>query len=318
MELRHLRYFCAVAENGSFTTAARQLNVSQSGVSGQVRDLEREIGVDLFRRKQREVTLTPEGSAFFGEAREILLRADRAVATAVKSSQGVTGTLTVGLCGPTTAAFLPKLIRKFRKQFPGVTIALRELAPSAQIEGLLGGHIDIAFTRGIPSEAKPLLFHELLVREPLIVALPKGHPFCSEETIALGRLAKERLLVYCRDGAPEVFDAIVAMCKKAKFSPRIGDTPRAWQSILTMVEADEGVGIVPSCVQYLRSDDVIFKPLTDKRCQVDAIFAWRRNESSIVTDAFLTLLRAKRAELQRNRSIRDARAIGGGKTTEHT
>lgn len=299
MELRHLRYFCAVAQHGSFTTAARQLNVSQSGVSGQVRDLEREIGVDLFRRKQREVTLTPEGAAFLQEAREILLRTDRAVASAVRSSQGVSGTLTVGLCGPTTAAFLPKLIRRFRKQFPGVTIALRELAPSAQIDGLLSGQIDVAFTRGIPTESKHLLFHELLVREPLIVALPKGHALSGEQAIAISRLAEERLIVYCREGAPEVFDAIVAMCKKARFSPRIGDTPRAWQSILTMVEADEGVGIVPSCVQYLRSDEVIFRPLTDKRCQVDAIFAWRRNENSTVTDTFLTLLRAKRAELQR-------------------
>lgn len=299
MELRHLRYFCAVAEHGSFTTAARQLNVSQSGVSGQVHDLEKEIGVSLLRRKQREVTLTPEGAVFFQEARDILLRADRAVEAAVKSSQGVSGMLTVGLCGPATAVFFPKLIRKFRKQLPGVTVALRELAPSEQIEALLAGRIDIAFTRGIPAESKPLLLHELLVREPLVVALAKGHPLGSEQTVALNRLAKERLILYCREGAPEIFDAIVTMCKKAKFSPRIGDTPHSWQSILTMVEADEGVALVPACVQYLRADDVIFRPLTDKRCQVDAIFAWRRNEHSAVRDSFLTLLHAKRAELQR-------------------
>ncbi len=181
MELRHLRYFCAVAEHGSFTIAARQLNVSQSGVSGQVRDLEKEVGVALFRRNQREVALTPEGSVFFHEAREILIRADRAVELVVRSSKGVSGTLTVGLCGPVTAAFLPKLIRKFRKQFPGVTLALRERAPSAQIEALLNGHIDIAFTRGIPAEFKPLLCHELFLRELLVVALPKGHTLASEQ-----------------------------------------------------------------------------------------------------------------------------------------
>ena len=216
MELRHLRYFCAVAEHGSFTIAARQLNVSQSGVSGQVRDLEKEIGVSLFRRNQREVTLTPEGSVFFHEAREILIRADRAVELVIRSSKGVSGMLTVGLCGPVTAAFLPKLIRKFRKQFPGVTLALRDRAPSEQIEALLNGHIDIAFTRGIPAEFKSLLCHELFLREPLVVALPKGHPLTSEQTVALNRLAKERLILYCREGAPEVFDAIVAMCKKSK------------------------------------------------------------------------------------------------------
>lgn len=299
MELRHLRYFCAVAEHGSFTTAARQLNVSQSGVSGQVRNLEKEIGANLFRRKQREVTLTPAGSVFFYEAREILIRADRAVALAVKSSQGESGTLTIGLCGPTTSMILPKLIRNFRKQFPGVTIALREHAPSLQIEELLSGDIDIAFARGVPAESKPMLFLELLVREPLVVVLPKGHPLASEQTIALSRLAKERILIYHREGAPEVFDTIVAMCRKAKFTPRIGDAPHAYQLILTMVEADEGVGIVPLYVQSLRSHDVIFRPLSDKRPKVDAIFVWRRNESSPITDAFLALVRAKRAELQR-------------------
>jgi DNA-binding transcriptional LysR family regulator len=299
MELRHLRYFCAVAEHGSFTTAARQLNVSQSGVSGQVRDLEKEIGAALFRRAQREVTLTPEGAVFLREAQEILIRADRAVELALKSSRGESGTLTVGLCGPVTAAFLPKLIRRFRTQFPGVTFALRERAPSEQVEALLNGHIDIAFTRGIPAEAKPLLCHELLFREPLIVALPKGHALTNEPTIKLNRLAKERLVLYCREGAPEVFDSIVAMCKRAKFSPKIGDTPRSWQSILTMVEAGEGIALVPSCVQYLRANDIVFRSLADKRCKVDAIFAWRRNETSAVQDSFLALLRAKRAEAER-------------------
>ncbi len=303
MELRHLRYFCAVAEHRSFTTAARQLNVSQSGVSGQVRDLEDEIGVSLFRRNQREVTLTPEGSVFLHEAREILIRADRAVELALRSSRGMSGTLTVGLCGPATAAFLPKLIRKFRNEFPGVTVALRELNTSEQIEALLNGQIDIAFTRGISAESRALLSHELFVREPLVVALPKGHPLGSEQTVALNRLAKDRLILYFREGAPEVFDLIVAMCKRAKFSPRIGDTPRSWQSILTMVEAGEGVAIVPSAVQYLRADDVIFRPLMDKRCKVDAIIAWRRNESSTVMDSFLALLRAKRAEMTRSNTF---------------
>ena len=303
MELRHLRYFCAVAEHGSFTTAARQLNVSQSGVSGQVRDLEEEIGVSLFRRNRREVTLTPEGSVFLHEAREILIRADRAIELTLRSSKGMSGTLTVGLCGPATAAFLPKLIRKFRKEFSGVTVALRELNTSEQIEALLNGHIDIAFTRGIPVESRALLGHELFVREPLVVALPKGHPLSGEQTIALNRLAKDRLILYFREGAPEVFDAILAMCKRAKFSPRIGDTPRSWQSILTMVEAGEGVAIVPSAVQYLRADDVIFRPLMDKRCKVDAIIAWRRNQSSTVVDSFLALLRAKRAEIERTNTF---------------
>ena len=137
MELRHLRYFCAVAEHRSFTVAARQLNVSQSGVSGQVRDLEKEIGVTFLHRGKREVALTPEGLAFFHEAREILMRSERAVDIAMRASKGQSGRLTVGLCGPVTASCLPKAIRTFRKQFPGVALSLREHAPAEQVDALL-------------------------------------------------------------------------------------------------------------------------------------------------------------------------------------
>src|SRR5271155_3945099 len=119
MELRHLRYFCAVAELQSFTRAARYLHVSQSGVSGQVRDLENEIRVKLLRRNQREVSLTPEGAVFLREAREILQRSERAIEMTVRASRGQFGKLSIGLCGPATAPFLPRLIRGFRKRQPG-------------------------------------------------------------------------------------------------------------------------------------------------------------------------------------------------------
>ncbi len=294
MELRHLRYFCAVAENGSFTLAARQLNVSQSGVSGQVGDLEREIGVILLRRNQRDVTLTSAGKIFLDEATEILIRAERAVELAVRASTGQSGTLTVGLCGPVTATFLPKLMRTFRKQFPGVSLALRERAPSEQVDALVNGHIDIAFTRGVPRESRRLVNYETLFREQVIVAVPKGHLLARNQTIDVGSLASERLVLYCREGAPELFDAIVALCASAKFSPRIGDTPRSWQSVLTMVEAGEGIGLVPACVQYLRANDIVFRPLTGGRCKVEAIFAWRRHESNPAIESFLSLLRANR------------------------
>jgi DNA-binding transcriptional LysR family regulator len=296
MELRHLKYFCAVAEHRSFTLAAKQLNVSQSGVSGQVRDLEREMGVSLFRRNQREVALTPEGIIFFDEAKEILLRAERAVELVVRASRGQTGKLILGLCGPVTAPILPKLIRRFRKQFPGVAVALRERTPAEQIDALIGGQIDIGFTRSIPTDLKHLVRHEVLFREPVIVALPKGHRLAAEESVPLVRLASEPIVLYCRDAAPAVFDSIVAMCRKAKFSPKIGETPCSWQSVLTMVEAGEGVALVPECVQYLRANDVVFRPIRDGGCRLDAIVVWRRNESNVLLESFLHHLRAKCAE----------------------
>jgi DNA-binding transcriptional LysR family regulator len=248
MELRHLRYFCAVAGNLSFTLASRQLNVSQSGVSGQVRELERELRVSLLRRNQREVRLTPEGAVFWEHAKEILARAEQAMQLARRTSQGDAGQLTIGLCGPVTAVFLPKLVRRFRRRFPGVSLALRERPPAEQVGALLSGAIDIGFTRGVPLESRHLVDQVRLFREPVVAALPKGHPLGTQEAVPISSLATSRLVLYCREGAPEIFDAIVAMCQRAKFSPKLSDSPESWQAMLTMVEAAEGIALVPACV----------------------------------------------------------------------
>ena len=294
MELRHLRYFCAVAQERSFTAAARRLNASQSGLSAQVRDLEREIGVLLLRRDQREVTLTPEGSAFLHEAKDILTHAERAVSIAVQASQGEFGKLSLGLCGPVTAMFLPKLIRTFRKRYP--TLSLKEYAPFEQVNALINGDIDLGFTRTVPPEAKHLLKSELLFREPLIAAIPKDNALAAEERIALTRLAPERLVLFSREAGPDIFDSITAMCKRARFTPKVMATPNSWHSVLTLVEAAEGIALVPACVQQLRSNDIVFRPLRDARCLLDAIVVWRRNETDAVRESVLAMILEKRAE----------------------
>jgi DNA-binding transcriptional LysR family regulator len=299
MELRHLRYFCAVAEDRSFTLAARRLHVSQSGVSGQVRDLEREIGVRLLQRTPREVSLTPEGAVFLREAREILDHSERAVDLALRASRGQFGKLTIGLCGPATAPFLPRLIRGFRKSQPGVNVSLKDLDPMRQPEALSQGVIDVGFTRSIPPQFRPLLQSEVLFSEPLVAVLPKGHALANEKAIHLAQLVSDRFVLYSREAAPDLFDVVVALCKKAKFTPNIVDSPNLWQSVLTMVEAGEGVAIVPACVQHLRSNAVTFHSLRDKRCMVDVVLAWRNQEPDAVRDSFLNLLRSSRQEILR-------------------
>jgi DNA-binding transcriptional LysR family regulator len=291
MELRHLRYFCAVVEEQSFTFAARRLHVSQSGISGQVRDLEVELGVTLLHRNQRKVSLTPEGAIFFDEAREILRRAERAKEMVVRASQGQLGKLSVGLCGPATASFLPRLIREFRKSQPGVTVALRDVDPVRQPAALANREIDVAFTRSVPLELRKVLCSEVLFREPIIAVLPCGHRLDREENISLAQLASDRFVLYARENAPELFDAIVALCKRAKFAPQIADSPGLWQSVLTMVEAGEGVSLVPACVRHLRSNGVVFKSLRGRGCQIDLVLAWRDDDPDAIRDGFIDLLR---------------------------
>jgi DNA-binding transcriptional LysR family regulator len=198
-----------------------------------------------------------------------------------------------------TASCLPKAIRTFRKQYPGVGLAIREYPPAEQVDALLDGRIDMGFSRGIPSEVRHLLYHELLFREPVIVALPKGHPLAQHDAVSVRQLTSERLILFGREGAPEVFDSIVAMCKKARFSPKIADTPSSWHSILTMVESGEGLGLVPQCVQFLRGNDIVFRPLRDGGIRLDAIVFWRRDETSFLQESLLGLLKEKRGEYVR-------------------
>jgi DNA-binding transcriptional LysR family regulator len=300
MELRHLRYFCAVAEERSFTLAARRLHISQSGVSGQVRDLEQELGVALFRRNQRSVSLTPEGSAFLSEARDILDRADRAVEMVAQATKGCCGRLKIGLCGPATAPFLPRLIREFRRRLPGISLSLRDLDPAHQPGALVSGEIDIGFTRGIPAALRGTLASEVFFHESLVAALPKGHRLENSSAISLKDLATDRFVLYARENAPELSDAILSLCKRARFSPNIVDTPSLWQSVLTMIEAGEGISIVPETVKHLQSRDVVFRPLRDRGCTVEVVLAWRANAPDAVRESFLTLLRAHQAEVKRS------------------
>lgn len=299
MELRHLRYFCAVAEAESFTFAARRLHVSQSGVSGQVRDLEEELGVTLLKRNQRKVSLTPEGTVFLREAQEILERAERAKELVARASRGQYGKLSIGLCGPATAPFLPRLIREFRKKYPEITVTLKDLDPAQQPGALDNREIDIGFMRSVPPGLRKVLHSEILFREPIVAVLPRGHALEGEESISLTQLAADRFVLYARENAPDLFDAIVAFCKRAKFSPRIVDKPGVWQSVLTMVEAGEGISLVPACVQHLRSNGLTFSPLTNRGCQVEVVLAWRENDPDVIRDGFLDLLRKNRPELER-------------------
>lgn len=302
MELRHLRYFCAVAEEQSFTAAARRLHVSQSGVSGQIRDLERELGgVLLLRRNRREVMLTPAGALFLREAQEIVAHAERAVEMVVRTSLGQYGKLTVGLCGPATAPFLPRLIREFRRRQPGVMLAIRDFEPARQPTAIVNREIDIGFTRGVPAELRDVLHSETFFRESIVAALPVNHVLEREEAIELAQLRSERFVLYARESAPELFDTVIAICRRAKFSPHIVDTPSVWQSILTLVEAGEGVALVPACVQHLRSSGVCYKPLRDRNCEVEVVMAWRKKDPDAIRDAFLTLLQRSRSTVENKR-----------------
>jgi DNA-binding transcriptional LysR family regulator len=299
MELRHLRYFCAVAEEQSFTSAARRLHVSQSGVSGQVRKLEAELGVTLLRRNQRDVALTPEGAMFLREAQEILARVKQAEEMVARVSQSQHGNLRIGICGTAAPPFLPPIIREYKKRHPGVIVSLKDIEPVRQPSALADSEIDIAFAREIPATFRKTLGSEIYFTEPIIAAVPRGHELYDSNPIQLKQLSAERIILYSREGAPKLFDEIVAMCKRAKFSPNIVDTPRQEQTILAMVEAGEGIALAPASLRNVRSNGVSFKTLRDKKCQVNVLLAWRQNDPNAIRDGFLNLLRKSQPDIER-------------------
>ncbi len=297
MELRHLRYFVAVADHKSFTAAARHVHVSQSALSGQIRDLEDEIGVTLFERNNRVVSLSPGGEVFLEEARQIISHAERAREMAVRASRGEVGELTIGFCGPATASFLPGCVREFRLHYPGVALSLRDINPAGQLDALLADQIDVGFTRTVPKRYRDALIFELIYQEPVVAVLPISHPLAKQRMIRLRDLADEPFVLYFRDGAPEMFDTIIGMCKKAGFSPRIVDGPDLMQTVLTMVESEQGVSLVPACVRLLGPAGVTFHRLQADKTRLDLVMAAHRGKQSAVQTAFLQLITKQRSTI---------------------
>lgn len=294
MELRHLRYFTAVAENGGFARAARLLHVAQSAISEQIRDLEEEVGVPLFDRTNRRVALTEHGTRFLEDARAVLAAAAKATANIQRSIRGEIGTLTVGFFVGGTGTFFPAIIKEFRRRFPDVQVSLVELAPGLHHRALQSGVIDVGFTRPTPAASTPAIRSEHFKTEPLYAVLPKSHPLAARDHIFIGELAGETFILNKPVDAHAVFDKVFALCADAGFSPRIGSTATVSLGVIALVEAGEGVSILPEASRVLSGEQLVFVPLADRAASIDLVIAWVAEHESPVLRAFLELARKGR------------------------
>jgi DNA-binding transcriptional LysR family regulator len=263
MELRHLRYFRAVAEQEGFSRSARALHVSQSAISEQVSDLEHEIGVPLLVRGQQKTGLTTPGRIFLGEARKVLAAADHAVETARRAARGEIGTLSVGFFNGGTGAQVPAIIKSFRSLNPGVRVSVTDMVPGLQSTALINGTLDVGFTRPLETPFDQLLHSELLFVDPLVAVFPKGHPL-ARGAVDLKTLVRERFVLVAQESSPSLFGKIMALCSEAGFSPQIVNTGLAWASVALLVEAGEGIAILPSNLQHGASKNLTFCPLTNQ------------------------------------------------------
>lgn len=289
MELRHLRYFTAVVASKGYREASRRLHIAQPSISEAVSDLEDELGLKLFLRTHRNARLTPEGEIFYADAVRILQQAETAILTAKRAAQGKVGRLSIGFIGSATLSFLPDLIRRYKLEYPNVKLVLHDLYPVELDQAWDRGEIDIAITRSL--EHSKNLQSRVLLRDPLVAVLPRSRKLRSKK-IRLTDLANERFILFHRKGAPAVFDTIVGACRSQGFSPRVENEPNSMQTILSLVEAEEGVAIVPASSSSLRSNGVQFIRLVPGNLYLDLIVAWPVGEASAVLRTFLDFLSA--------------------------
>jgi DNA-binding transcriptional LysR family regulator len=296
MELRHLRYFVAVAEEGHITRAAERLGIQQPPLSQQIRALETELDTQLFRRNPRGVELTQAGEALLAEARGVLEQVDRAVTVTRRAARGEAGR--IGLGFTSSASFhpvVPAMIRSYRDAYPLVALTLEESGTSELVDGLVQQRLDAAFVRSPIGAAAGIAVHSVL-EEPMVAALPSRSPLAAagpKRPLSLASLASETFILYRRPLGPGLYDAIIAACQRAGYSPNIGQEAPRMLATLSFVAAGLGVTLVPGSMRRLRVHGVVYRALDGEAGLVAPLnLAYRRSETSPAARRFTALARA--------------------------
>ena len=286
MELRHIRYFLAVAEERHFTRAAARIGIGQPPLSQQIKDLEAEIGASLFHRVAHGAELTTAGEAFLQAVKEMPRLAERATRAARRAARGETGSLRVGFTASSAFnAVVPSAIRAFRRAYADVELMLEEANSTRLVAGLQEGSLDAVFLR--PGAAgSEMLQLRLLSEEPMMVVLPTGHPAAKRKEVDLMILKDDSFLLVPRPLGPTTYDAIVSACRRAGFEPVIGLAPQI-ASVVNLVAAELGVSIVPASMSQLRVRGVAYREIAGQAPTLRLALAHRRGETSPIVRNFV-------------------------------
>jgi DNA-binding transcriptional LysR family regulator len=291
MELRHLRYFVAVAEELNFTRAAQRLGINQPGLSLQIRQLEKELGTPLFYRRGRSVELTNPGKLLLEEARVILKRVEQAKTGVRRRARGESGRINIGSAGGTYFhPLLPAIIREFRTNYPDVVMFPQASHTALLVARMRAGQIDIAFVRPPISDTEGLAI-DVLVDEPTVLAVPTGHPLSRSTSASLGAFAKETFVLFPREFNPGQYDSIMAACQRAGFSPILGQAAPQIVAAIPLVAAGLGVSIVPRSMRRILTDAVVYLPIDDDAPRARIGLAHRRDDRSRAVQNFVAIAR---------------------------
>ncbi|MCU1740179.1 MULTISPECIES: LysR family transcriptional regulator [Pseudomonas] len=291
MELRHLRYFIAVAEELHFGRAAEVLGISQPPLSQQIQALEQELGARLFDRTNRRVELSEAGRLFLQEARLVLAQVDKAADVARRAQLGELGELKIGFTS--SAPFnstIPQAIFAFRQAFPAVHLNLREMSSKTVADGLMDESIEVGLMR--PLALPEALSVVELMHEPLVAVLSAKHPLASgsEEGMYLSELALEPFVFFPRSYGSGLYAQLLTLARQAGFSPHFAQEAGEAMTIIGLVAAGLGVSVLPASYQRIRIDGVVYRPLLDPDAVSAVWLVQRKDQKSPMAKAFIELL----------------------------
>lgn len=290
MELRHLRYFVAVAEELHFSRAAERLHIGQPPLSQQIQALETEVGALLFERSKRWVRLTEAGRLFLDDARRILALADQAAATARRAHRGEVGELRIGFTfsTPLTPLFA-SLINRYRQRYPAVTLSLREMPTLHQIEALDQRTLDLGFVRPPETAIPDTVLLTTLHTDSLMVVLPVDHPLATQRHIAIRDLNGASLVMYPKDAGTGLHPQLFRLCRAAGFEPHITHEAGEASTIIGLVAAGCGISVLPTPFDSIRMEGVCYRPLSDAAATTSLQLGRRKAEASPLVQAFVAL-----------------------------
>ena len=291
MELRHLRYFIAVAETLHFGRAAALLHIAQPPLSQQIRRLENELGVRLFHRTNRRVELTDAGHALLDEARRTLAQADRAATVAMKAGRGEVGRFVIGYMASAELSVFPKVLPVFRKRYPDVELVLQILPPREQFEQLRAGRLHVGFVR-LPATDRNLIVVPIF-SEPLVAVLPKRHSLGRHRSISLQALRDEHFVLFPRQHAPGYYDSLVDICRQAGFDPKPVQESEKLHTILSLVAMGRGVALMPKCVSAVGRKGVVCRPLRPRIPNTELGLVYNPATRSQLVRSFITLVKER-------------------------
>ena len=294
MDIQDLRAFLAVAEERHFSRAAQRLHISQPPLSQRIGALERKLGVRLFERGRGGVSLTAAGAALLPQARVVLQQLARAQELAQRAGRGESGELSIGFAGSMPfSELLPRLLRDFRRAWPDVRLQLRQLSSNEQLRQLQEHGLDLGFIRSTSQPDEQALELRVLQREPLYAAVHAGHALAGLGRLRLSRLREDPFILYSREFGSGMREQIVALCLEAGFSPRVVQEVHEMPTLISLVSAGIGVGLVAASMQRASVPQVHYLELDDPGASTDIVLAWRRGDASPVLGNFLDLAFAR-------------------------